>query len=302
MAIADLCLDIIITGKVKPIYGQVEQLVEDYSIDVGGSIGIFASQFAKLGGKAGLIGKVGNDIQGKIVRERLVDAGVDISLVDCCPGASTAMGLNLSCEGDRALLTCLGALDLIDKDIFQKSLGVQTVHWHIGSIFLLKKLSRFWIPWIQELKKENITISLDTNWDPDEKWDPVISMLPFVDVFLPNESEALAITGLADMMQAGKELVKCCPLVIIKCGEKGACIFTASDVVEFPIPKNLVQDLIILDTTGAGDNFDAGFLFHWTKGNELSVCIEQAFRCAISSLKGLGGIRMQVNHKETAND
>jgi len=294
VSIADLCIDIIITGTVKPIYGQVEQLVDNYTIDVGGSVAIFASQFAKLGGEVCLFGKVGNDIQGKIILERLALAGVDVSYVNICSNTPTAMGLNLSCNNDRALLACLAAIDLIDKDIFKQTMKVKTRHWHIGSYFLIKGLVGSWSDLIKELKKEKVSISLDTNWDPEENWDSILEILPLVDIFLPNESEALSITRQDDILKAGKTLVSYCPLVIIKCGEKGAMIFTNNEVFEYPIPESLLENLKILDTTGAGDNFDAGFLFSWLQDEKLDACIELAFKCAISSLKALGGVQMQV--------
>jgi ribokinase len=297
VSIADLCIDIIITGTVKPIYGQVEQLVDNYTIDVGGSVGIFASQFAKLGGKVCLFGKVGDDTQGKIILEKLASAGVDVSFVEVCLNAPTAMGLNLSCNNDRALLACLAAIDLIDKDIFKQTMTVKTKHWHIGSYFLLKGLVGSWRDWIKELKKEKLSVSLDTNWDPEENWNAVLEILPLVDVFLPNESEALSITGQDDILKAGEKLASYCPLVVIKCGEKGAIIFTNNEVYEYPIPENLLENLKILDTTGAGDNFDAGFLYSWLQGEKLAACITLAFKCAISSLQALGGVQMQVEEK-----
>ena len=302
VSIADLCIDIIVTGSVKPIYGQVEQLVDNYSIDVGGSVSIFASQFAKLGGQVCLFGKVGNDIQGKIILERLALAGVDVSFVEFCSNTSTAMGLNLSCNNDRALLACLEAIDLIDNDIFKQLLSVKTRHWHIGSYFLLKGLAGGWSHWIKECKKEKISISLDTNWDPEESWDSILEILPLVDIFLPNEAEALSITRQDDILKAGDILATYCPFVVIKCGENGAVVFTNNEVTEYPIPERLLLNLQILDTTGAGDNFDAGFLFNWLKDEKLSTCIELAFECAISSLKALGGVQMQVLQKQIAND
>jgi ribokinase len=299
VSIADLCIDIIITGTVKPIYGQVEQLVDHYTIDVGGSVGIFASQFAKLGGTVCLFGKVGDDTQGKIVLEKLASAGVDVSLVDICSDTPTAMGLNLSCNNDRALLACLAAIDLIDKDIFKQTMNVKTRHWHIGSYFLLKGLVSSWTDFIKELKKKKVTVSLDTNWDPEENWNAVLEILPLVDIFLPNEAEALSITGQDNVLKAGEKLATYCPLVVIKCGEKGAMIFTNNEVFEYPIPESLLADLKILDTTGAGDNFDAGFLFSWLQGEKSDACITLAFKCAISSLKALGGVQMQVVEKIT---
>ncbi len=302
VSIADLCIDVLVNAQVKPEYGQVEKLVDDYSMDLGGSIGIFASQIAKLGGKISLVGSLGDDLQGKIVLQTLKDSGVNTDKIQISANEKTPLGLNLSCLGDRAMLTYLGTLNLIDASVFEENIFEEATHVHIGGYFLLNKLISAWPEQIKKLKQSGKTISLDTNWDPDQEWKTITDILPHVDVFLPNESEALSITGQDDISKAGSILATYCPLVVIKCGEKGAIVFTDIEVVEYPIPVRFLENLQILDTTGAGDNFDAGFLFNRLQNEKLSTCIELAFECAISSLKALGGVKMQVLQKQTAND
>src|SRR5438128_2471017 len=105
---ADLCVDLIVRGDVVPRFRQIEQLVEDYSLEPGGSATIFASQFAKLGGRAGLIGAVGEDPFGRYVLAQLDAAGVHLRRVHPCPAVKTSLGLALvKPDGDRATLTLL---------------------------------------------------------------------------------------------------------------------------------------------------------------------------------------------------
>ena len=299
IAIADLCIDILIDAQVKPEYGQVEQLADHYAIDLGGSVGIFASQFAKLGGSIGLISKIGNDPQGRIILQSLEQAGVDITLVDVIQDEQTPMGLNLSCKGDRAMLTYLGTLKLIDPSVFNPALIDRASHWHIGSYFLLNNLIPFWADWIKTLKKAGITVSLDTNWDPDDQWEGVQEILPLIDVFLPNEAEALAISRKDNVMDAGRHLASLCPLVVIKRGADGALLFKDHEVIDFKIPADLLLDLRIVDTTGAGDNFDAGFIFEWLAGQDLNTCLYRGIACGTESLKALGGVKSQILLKRT---
>ena len=294
IAIADLCIDILIDAQVKPEYGQVEQLADQYAIDLGGSVGIFASQFAKLGGSAGLISKIGDDPQGRIILQSLEKAGVDLSLVEIIPVEQTPMGLNLSCKGDRAMLTYLGTLKLIEPSVFSPSLLDRATHWHIGSYFLLNNLIPAWPGWIKTLKESGITVSLDTNWDPEENWERVHHILPLIDVFLPNEAEALAISGKENLMEAGQFLAAQCPLVVIKKGAEGALLFADNEVIDFKIPAELLVDLHIVDTTGAGDNFDAGFIFEWLAGRDFNTCLYRAVQCGTESLKALGGVKSQI--------
>lgn len=297
LAAADLCFDMIVSGPEKPRFSQVELLVDDYTIDLGGSVGIFACQFAKLGGDIALLGSIGKDIAGQIIINRLREAGVETGLISAFENEKTPLGLNLYCEGDRAMLTCLGVMDRNTPAIFDASLLKLAKHWHIGGYFLLRQLLPAWPDWVQALKQNGITVSLDTNWDPEEKWENVMQLLPMTDVFLPNEAEAKAISGKQDIIEAGLFLAEQCPLVVVKMGENGAMTFNGSRKRYYPIPATMLENLRIVDTTGAGDNFDAGFLHAWLSGAEQDRCIENAFHCAVSSLRGLGGIEEQIKLK-----
>ncbi|MBA4168238.1 MAG: sugar kinase [Chitinophagaceae bacterium] len=294
LAVADLCLDILVTGPVQPQFNQVELLADNYSLDLGGSVGIFASQFSKLGGNIALIGKTGNDAAGEFILKRLQHAGVDTGLIAICENKRTSMGLNLYCKNDRAMLTYLGVMELITPALFTDELVSAAHHWHIGGYFLLEKLIPGWPAWLRRLKLNGVTISLDSNWDPSGQWNNIAELLPMVDVFLPNEAEAMALAGKTDIMESGRLLADLCPLVVIKNGEKGAFVFQDNHAIHYPVPAELVKDLSIVDTTGAGDNFDAGFMYAWLSNKEISVCMEKGFRCAVSSLMALGGIENQI--------
>lgn len=298
LAVADLCFDMIVSGPVQPQFNQVELLVDDYMIDLGGSVGIFACQYAKLGGSIALLGSVGKDVAGQIVLNRLQEAGVETDLITVYNNEKTAMGLNLFCNGDRAMLTCLGAMNKTTPSLLTKLLLHKAWHWHIGGYFLPNGLIPAWPAWLQQLKAAGISTSLDTNWDPSGNWENVLQLLPMIDVFLPNEAEAKVISGRNDIQEAGIFLAAHCPLVVIKMGENGAMIFTSAGGRHFPVPGHLTAGLQIADTTGAGDNFDAGFLFSWLSGATHDANILSAFRCAVSSLQGLGGIEKQIVHTE----
>ena len=155
-------------------------------------------------------------------------------------------------------------------------------------------MQHFWLEFIPALKQKGITLSLDTNWDPEEKWEQVIKILPYVDVFLPNEAEARFISGKSDIRDAGKFLAQLCELVVIKCGADGAIIFMQDQAHHYLIPSELTQNLKIADTTGAGDNFDAGFLSNWLLGKNLEECVNLGIRCGTSSLQAIGGIEGQL--------
>lgn len=295
--VADLCIDLLFTGKVKPVYGQVEQLVDNYHVELGGSAGIFASQFTKLGGRPALLGAYGKDAFGDLLVRRLRDLNIDDQFLIASENDPTAVGLGLGYFDDRAMLTFKGTLDYISPSHIESS-GILNVasHIHINSFFLLESLKDYWVSTIPKLKKSGKTISLDTNWAPEEDWETTHALFPYIDIFLPNDQEAKRICNRDDVDEAGKMLSEICPLVVVKRGADGASVYQHGSISHFPVPEEIRHGLVIQDTTGAGDNFSAGFIFNWLKGESLERCMNLGLRCGTASLKEIGGINGQFVH------
>jgi ribokinase len=294
LTVSDMCVDLVITGNVRPEFKQVEKIVGDYAIELGGSANIFASQMAKLGERVGVVGYVGHDGFGELALKELQELGVDTTYVRRHRSAKTGLGVHLAEPGDRAMLTYVGTIDAIKPaDLMEVSLQ-SCRHWHIASYFLLQSLRSVWPEWVKRCREANITISLDTNWDPDNRWDGALELLPYVDVFLPNEAEAHALTGEADAWKAARLLAAKGPLVVVKRGAKGAIAVRGEDSWEINGSECQESPLAVADTTGAGDNFDAGFLRAWLLGRSIDSALRLGHRCALSSLQCAGGIRGQL--------
>ena len=293
--VADLCADMLFRGDVRPVYGQVEQFVDDYQIELGGSAAIFASQFTRLGGRVALHGVVGEDLLGRFLSERIAALGISTQYLSTASRSKTPVGLGLLAHGDRAMLTHKGCLHEITVGSVQRS-GVLTAarHLHIAGYYLLEELQPHWPTLLSALKERGVTVSLDTNWSPLGDWDSVRALLPYVDVFLPNEGEALLISGKDDLDEAGKALAGVTGLTVIKCGAQGAVAFSGAERRPFAVPPALLEDLRIVDTTGAGDNFDAGFIFAWLRSATLADCVALGMKCATASLGAIGGIEGQL--------
>lgn len=295
---ADLCVDILFTGDVAPVYNQIEQFVSDYNVEIGGSAAIFASQVQNLGGNPCILGVIGDDPFGRIIIQRINDLSLNSDHIYLDKQLKTAVGLGLNKDGDRAMLTYLGSIaGVTEKRIRDSGVLDKSKHLHIASYFLLEQLQSFWLKELPRLKNQGITVSLDTNWSPGGNWEAVLDILEFVDVFIPNEQESLKISGKNTVEQAGKFLNSYSNMVVIKRGVQGSTVFKDGKHINYHLPEFLKKDLSIVDTTGAGDNFDAGFVWAWLKGMPINSCAELGMRCGTLSLSKIGGIDGQYREK-----
>ena len=295
LIIADLCADLLVTSQHKPEYGQQEKSIDDYSFALGGSAAIFSSQFKKLGGALTLIGSVGDDFTGRFILDKLGDLGIHTDGVVQHPNVKTALGIGLGYHDDRAMLTYLGSMaNTCWQDVIDKGELDRPRHLHIASFFLLDQLIKDFAANLPVLKEAGWTVSLDTNWAPNGNWHDVLPILPYVDVFLPNENEALLISGCEweeDLIDWAMQ--RPC-ITVIKKGKDGAMVIDKSGIVRMTVPSHLAEDLVIADTTGAGDNFDGGFIFRWLEGSPVEDCLELGIHCGTHSLRSLGGIDGQL--------
>lgn len=291
---ADMCVDLVLRGNVRPRFSQVEQLIDDYCLEVGGSANIFAAQISKLGARAGVIGVVGADPFGTFLLDRLRETGIDVSCVRRDASVRTGIGVALAEPNDRAILTYPGTIGCVDPDDLPRYPAKICRHWHIASFFLLTRLRPIWPEFVARCRTAGVTTSLDSNWDPEGRWEDVVSLLPLIDVFLPNGREAAALSGERAPIDAAQHLSRLGPLVVVKCGQAGAVAVHRDQswtldpaVMDGPATP-------IVDSVGAGDNFDAGFLHAWLRGRPIPECLALAHRCAVASLAAAGGLMGQL--------
>lgn len=295
LTFGDICVDLILSGSnMVPEFGQKEKLVDDYSLEMGGSCTIFACQTAKLGLRTVVAGKTGDDRFGDMVRSTLADAGVSLEYLAKSCGSKTGVSVILNAGEDRAILTYNGTIDVLGlRDIDEELLGLVR-HLHIGSYFLMKKLQPAYPEIIRKLKSYGATISLDTNWDPEEKWDSGIrEILPYVDMIFPNENEAMAITGENSADKAIMKLSKIIPIVAVKKGKDGVVTYSGQQIVYTP-----AIDVIKVDAVGAGDSFDGGFVYGYLTGRSIEDCARIGCICGSLNTRASGGTRGQPGIEE----
>lgn len=295
----DANLDLVLRGDVVPRFGQAEQLLDGADLVLGSSAGICAAGLARLGVDTALVARVGADVFGARTRELLADAGVDTSAV-AVTEEPTGVSVILSAPDDRAILTLTGALaSLTGEDVRAALESTGATHLHVASFFLVPQLARELPEVLGRARERGVTTSLDTNWDPAERWHGVAECLPHLDVLLPNAQEALALARAlgddpADAVAASVALARRGPLVVVKDGADGGFATRPDGTVVRA--AGLVVDVV--DTTGAGDSFDAGFLAAWLDGLSLEEAVRWAAVAGSLSTRAAGGTGGQATRAE----
>lgn len=280
--------DLILSGEVEPAFGQVEKLVEAAALTVGSSSAIFACGAARLGLRTAFIGMCGDDVFGRFMLEAMQARGVDTSAVIIDRAGQTGLSVILNRGVDRAILTHPGLIPSLKAESICDDLLRQARHLHVASYFLQTALQPGLPGLFRRARLLGLTISLDTNWDPSGEWRGFDELLGLVDIFLPNENEALALTRASEPRQALEILNKSCPTVAIKLGARGGLACQNGQAVTAPsLPVQVV------DTVGAGDTFDTGFLYGYLNGWPLEKSLQLACACGSLSTLEPGGTQGQ---------
>lgn len=279
--------DLILTGQVKPEFDQVEKLVDTATLTIGSSAAIFSCGARRLGLKVAFIGVCGEDTFGRFMLEEMKKRGVDISNVIVRDG-QTGLSVILNSGVDRAILTYPGLITALQASDIPDALLRQARHLHVASYFLQKNLQPGLPNLFRRARELGLTTSLDTNYDPSEKWFGFDELLSVTNVFLPNEKEAVSLSRKADIDAAVDRLRRKVETLAIKLGAEGALGITAAQKVRVAsIPVKVV------DTVGAGDSFDAGFLYGYLHKWELAKALRLACVCGALSTQKEGGTQAQ---------
>jgi sugar/nucleoside kinase (ribokinase family) len=266
----ELNLDLILYGLPEQLPPERELLADRMMLTLGSSSAIVAHNLAALGTRVGFQSRIGDDPLGQIALERLQQGGVDVSAVRRIAGATTTgITVILHHEAWRNILTYAGTVAELTWDDLDLGYLADSRHFHFSSYYLQRGLRPRVSELFQKLKAQGLTISLDTNDDPDDRWEGGLhEILRHVDVFLPNQREACKAGGTDDLEAAIHKLSQLVPLVVVKLGRQGARAQRGRERFVSP-----AQAVVPVDTVGAGDSFDAGFLHQYVRGAELPTCL-----------------------------
>ena len=220
--------------------------------------------------------------------------GVDTSSVRVVTEQETGLTVHVLGDGDRAMITSRGALDELEASAVPAGLVAASRHVHAASFYLQPRLTPGLRGLFEAAHAAGATTSLDLNWDPAERWQGGLAeVLPAVDILFVNAAEAAGVSGASDPAVAATVLAARGPLPVVKLGAGGALLHDGCRLVHVNAPVASV-----VDSVGAGDSFDAGFLCGrlsgWTAGRSLALGVI----CGSLSVRATGGVAAQPDRAE----
>lgn len=286
LVVGELNVDLILNGLSRmPEVGK-EIIADAMTLTLGSSSAIFASNLSSLGVQVSFLGKVGNDMFGDLVVNWLGAKNVNTEMLLRTSDHATGATIVLNREEDRAMVTYMGAMEhLALPDIATDRLRTAR-HLHFASVFLQPGLRNDVGALFRRAKECGLTTSFDPQWDPSESWHlDLPTILPYVDVFLPNEQEILHLTGKTDVQDALAALQPFAHSVVVKQGNQGSMAMAAGRTIS--CPPFLIREVV--DAIGAGDSFDAGFVSCFIAGKSLEECLRFGNLMGAISTTAAGG-------------
>ena len=290
----ELNVDFVLQGyHAFPELGK-EVLVDDFVMVLGSASAICAMGLARLGDPVAFLSKVGEDLWGRYCLECLRTRHVDVSRVALDPGLKTGVTVAISSPRDRALVSFSGSITALTAEDVSDACLAEFQHLHVSSYYLQEKLRPGLPDLFARARRLGLTTSLDPGFDPSERWgDDLRETLRQVDVFLPNEVELRSLTGVEEVGEALARLENGTTRTVAKLGREGAATREHGRLLRAPaLPVEPV------DTTGAGDSFNAGFLHAWLAGAPVLEALRLGSACGALSTRGLGGTAAQPDLEE----
>lgn len=264
-------VDLLVKPVGKNIFDVDTTKIDKIEVMSGGDAVNQAIILSRLGAKVGMLGKVGGDAFGQLLVEQLKKNGVDTQYVRQDHYAVTNISIVLiSKNGERNFIYCNGSNDAFSLNDIDLSLVKQTKMVCIGSIFGLPFLDRGGTAELFKYAKENkVVTAADVTHDANKLgFDCIAEILRNTDVFLPSYVEAFYLTGESVPEKAADVFLRHgVKTVVIKLSEKGCLIKTNTECYRISPYQSEV-----IDTTGAGDNFTAAFLYGFLDGWDLERC------------------------------
>ncbi|MEA4896993.1 MAG: carbohydrate kinase family protein [Christensenellaceae bacterium] len=281
----DVNIDLVVPGVERfPRPGEEDEVAAMETF-VGGGAALFTLGVARLGLRAVFQGSVGADFYGDYIREVFKETGVDDMLLDTDRARKTGISISFTNEKDRCFLTYRGtnkgqALRNLALDEAKKARHVHVTGYagranHMQYLDMMTKIKRL----------QDMTLSFDVGWDPENEWyEGIEELFPLIDVLFMNETECLNYARRDTVREAAARFAEKAGMVVIKCGSRGAMAVRGGKC--YAAEGYPVQ---VLDTTGAGDSFNAGFIYGYLNRLSMEDCLKCGNGCGALSVTRLGG-------------
>ena len=287
IVLGDVNPDLILRGgDVVPAFGQAERLVDEATFTIGGSGAITACAAARPNRSSPTTAQIATRSPSRAMLEQLAARGVDVAGVAVDAHRPTGVTVVLSAGDDRAILTSPGTIGDLRRELLDDELLTSARHVHVASYFLQRRLVADLPDLFTAVRAAGASTSVDPNWDPSEAWDGgLLDLLRVTVVFLPNAMEATRLARTSDLETAARALADRGDVVVVKDGPHGALAAVGGDLTRAPAP-----DLRPVDTTGAGDAFDAGLIAGLLAGRDLTGALRIANVAGALTTQTPGGV------------
>lgn len=306
IALGELNVDLILNQiDGFPEVGK-EKFLKQMTLTLGSSTAIFAANAAALGAKVAFCGMIGNDSFGDLVETSLQKKGVDTRFLIRQDKYATGATICMSYDEDRANLTYQGAMDYMSLADINPEVFKVAKHIHISSIFMQSGIRRDIVKILNICKENGITTSLDSQWDPTEKWDINLQeVLPLVTLFMPNETELKFLTKSETLEEAIEKIRPYTNAAVIKCGSRGSILIRKGELRDSgelqTFPDRVQEALLntnVVDCIGAGDSFNAGFIARFAAGDALDQCQQYGNMTGAVNTTAAGGTAAFTSREE----
>jgi sugar/nucleoside kinase (ribokinase family) len=286
LVLGDINPDVIVSDPdLHPEFGQVEQLVDRAAMVLAGSAAITAVGAARMGLSVGICGVVGDDDLGRLMLACLTDAEVDVTQVRIDAHLPTGVSVILDRGDDRAILTAPGTISALVPDDLDKLGRTPARHVHAASYYLMGEIYRESLPaFLSDWKEHGVGTSIDSNWDPQRRWD-LRATLRHCDLFLPNEAELAGVAGSPIVDRALDVVAELGCDVAVKRGQNGGVARVAGHT--YRVARTPTVEFV--DSIGAGDSFNAGFIAGRLSGYDGGKCLAMAVAAGSLSTAAPGG-------------
>lgn len=291
--VGDINVDIIMGGLATfPVLDR-EVTCTSYDVTLGSAAAICACAYASLGGDASFLGLAGQDDDGEFMLKGMERFGIDTSLVTRTDRVRTGVTVNLIFGGTRSQVTYPGTIAEYDGSEITRELLEQFDHIHLAGPYQQTRFRPKITAVLQLARGLSKTTSLDPQWDPAETWEMMDEWLPLLNYLFLNEDEAISYTGASDPEEALLRLKEQTVMPVIKLGPQGVRLMCEGQPLRIPAKK-----VEMVDTTGAGDTFDAAFLFgRLEKGMDIVAAARFGNAAAGRSCTFPGGVEARSSYE-----